>query len=384
MIEDIAPLTLGDEGLNHQIADTFAAVRESDRGWTEKIWAAIARKDGGLGIDFGLGKYANRNVMDGFGGVSRNREQWTVRASRRLAPQFDDTVVLPLRYEVIRPFEQVRFVLEKNAIQPIAYDIVFDAELPVFWEKRNRHRANGRLVHDVIRYHQPGRVTGWLELEGQRIALGDDWFAFRDHSWGMRGDAIGMVPTDLQPGAGVATNRRLLWGPWLFTRSDGTKYEIQSFFNSAGDWEYYSAYLNEGGGNQLEGRQTPIRKMTPNVRLDPKTRAFLGGTFELEFENGETRTIEVEGVGESGFHLRTAQYGGWKGGRHGSWRGENNVEGEYIPDCVAILKELGPLRDKPLRVRDGDAVGWGIQESIYTGDFPELGLGPDSDSSADL
>ena len=42
MIEDIGPFTAADEGLNHQIADTFATVRESDRGWTEKIWAATA------------------------------------------------------------------------------------------------------------------------------------------------------------------------------------------------------------------------------------------------------------------------------------------------------------------------------------------------------
>ncbi len=384
MIEDIGPFPAADEGLNHQIADTFATVRESDRGWTEKIWAAIARKDGSLGVDFGLGKYANRDVLDGFGGVSRGREQWTVRASRRLAPLFDQTEVAPLRYEVIKPFEQVRFVLEKNEVQPIAFDILFDAELPAFWEKRNRHRAGARVNHDVIRYHQPGRVSGWLDLEGQRIELGDDWFAFRDHSWGMRGDAIGAVPTDIAPGAGVASRMRLLWGPWLLTRPDGSKYEIQSFFVSNQNWEYYSGFVNEGGGNQAEGRQTAIRRMTPNVRLDPKTRAFLGGTFELEFDSGERRTVEVEAVGESGFHLRTGQYGGWKGGRHGSWRGEHSVDGEYLPDCVAALKELGPLRDKPLRIRDGDAVGWGIQESIFTGDFPELGLGPDSDSSSDL
>jgi hypothetical protein len=48
--------------------------------WTEKIWASIARTDGTLQLDFGLGKYQNRGIIDGFGGVSRGREQWTVRA----------------------------------------------------------------------------------------------------------------------------------------------------------------------------------------------------------------------------------------------------------------------------------------------------------------
>ncbi len=65
------PLLEADEGLNHQIVDTFARVGQSDRSWTEKIWAMAASRDGSLSVAFGLGKYVNRNVMDGFAGVSR-------------------------------------------------------------------------------------------------------------------------------------------------------------------------------------------------------------------------------------------------------------------------------------------------------------------------
>ena len=83
-IKDIGPLRAADEGLNHQIVDTFAVVAESDLAWTEKIWASIARTDGSLQLDFGLGRYHNRGILDGFGGVSRGHEQWTVRGSREL------------------------------------------------------------------------------------------------------------------------------------------------------------------------------------------------------------------------------------------------------------------------------------------------------------
>jgi len=47
-IDNIGRLTPADETLNHQIADTFATVVESDVGWTEKIWASLARKDGAV------------------------------------------------------------------------------------------------------------------------------------------------------------------------------------------------------------------------------------------------------------------------------------------------------------------------------------------------
>jgi hypothetical protein len=85
-IKDIGPLRAADEGLNHQIVDTFAIVAESDHSWTEKIWASIALTDGSL----------NRGIIDGFGGVSRGHEQWTVRGSRALDSAPEQTAIGPI------------------------------------------------------------------------------------------------------------------------------------------------------------------------------------------------------------------------------------------------------------------------------------------------
>ena len=43
------------------------------------------------------------------------------------------------------------------------------------------------------------------------------------------------------------------------------------------------------------------------------------------------------------------------------------------------LALLGQFRDTPIRVREGDAVGYGIMESIITGEWPDLGLTAESD-----
>jgi hypothetical protein len=45
------------------------------------------------------------------------------------------------------------------------------------------------------------------------------------------------------------------------------------------------------------------------------------------------------------------------------------------------LRTLGQLRDTPVRVREGDAVGYGITESIIGGVWPALGLTAESDHS---
>ena len=98
-------------------------------------------------------------------------------------------------------------------------------------------------------------------------------------------------------------------------------------------------------------------------------------------ESGEERTIEVEAPGGSGFFLKTVGYGDWKGHKHGRWMGPLHLDGEHIPDCWddEHLNLLGQFRDTPIRVREGDAVGYGIMESIVTGEWPELGLTAESD-----
>jgi hypothetical protein len=117
-IKDIGPLVGADEGLNHQIIDTFATLSESDLTWTEKIWGSIAKLDASMQVDCGLGKYQNRGIIDGFGGVSRGREQWTVRASRELRSAPEELAIGPVRYEIVEPLEQVRFVLVTSATSP--------------------------------------------------------------------------------------------------------------------------------------------------------------------------------------------------------------------------------------------------------------------------
>ena len=89
----IGPLGPADEGFNHQIPDTFSTVGPSDPSWTEKVCAMAAKRDGSLQLGFGLGKYTNRNVLDGYAGVSRGVEQMTVRGSRRLFPDPDLSLI---------------------------------------------------------------------------------------------------------------------------------------------------------------------------------------------------------------------------------------------------------------------------------------------------
>ena len=388
-IRDIGPLVGADEGLNHQIVDTFATISESDRSWTEKIWVSVAKADGSVQADFGLGKYHNRGILDGFGGVSRGREQWTVRGSRELRSAPEATVIGAIVYEVIDPLGSVRVRLEPNEVQPISFDVVLSGVTPPFFEERNlvRDRRSQRVDVNVVRYHQGGWATGTIMVDGETVELGGegDAFGFRDHSWGVR-QGVGVAPTDLigstrvtdgDGDGGRARSRRgiMKWTPSFFRRPDGSFYET-AIFVTGGGWDYTSAYVNEA-----DGRQALVRSAEVRMQYDPRTRFVREGELRLVMDTGAERTIEVEALGESGFFLKTASYGPWKGHIHGSWRGPLHLDGEHIADCWddEHLGLLGQFRDTPIRVREGEAVGYGIMESIVTGEWPELGLTAESD-----
>src|SRR3954467_202651 len=103
---DDGPLVAADEGFTHQIVATHAYVAQSDPSWTEKVCAMAAARDGSLQIGLGVGKYVNRNVFDGYASVSRGREQWTGRASRRLADDPSALFVGPIPAAVRRPAQK--------------------------------------------------------------------------------------------------------------------------------------------------------------------------------------------------------------------------------------------------------------------------------------
>ena len=388
MIPSIAQLTAADELFNHQIVNTHAAVATPDRAWTEKAWFTLMRKDALMQVNFGLGKYANRNLIDGFAGVQQGTQQRTVRASRVLAPNLDALAVGPLGFEVLEPFKAIRLTLAENTAQPIRFELTFHATMPAFFENRDVVVHAGRTASDVIRYHQAGTVSGWIEIDGTRHEVEpDDWFGFRDHSWGIR-EHVGLDPADLVP-ANLGTTSGSAGGNktgaayhfnWLVSkidRPDGTSYDLAYYFRDfGGDGppQFFCGYINES-----DGRQTPVLQLYPEIDYRAADRGAMRGTVTaLLAGKGKQiveRVFEIEVINpEMGFRLLPGMYGEWKGQLHGSFKGENFLDGECIDD-VNNPEKLAEtyrwqIRDRPIRIREGENTGFGDMESIILGDYP--------------
>ena len=382
MTNGIGPLGAADEAFCHQIVDTFATVGTSDLAWTEKVCAMAAAVDGSLSLGFGLGKYANRNVMDGYAGISRGVEQITVRASRRLAPEPERTVIGPVRYEVLEPLHAVRFVLEANDRQPIAFDWTFRSVVPAHLEDRSNGRTGYRVGTDLVRYHQSGVAEGWVEVDGERTEIDPEgWVSTRDHSWGVRYD-VGAPMADLEPRPQApGATFHFGWSPLVMRRPDGSRYALFLNFNRVRAPGFEQKVVM-GGVEHPDGRVERIVDLEPELRYEPVNRRLAGGRVVATMADGSRRPIDVEVVSDTGFHLGTGLYFGWDGHHHGEWRGELVVEGERVPDCTdpETARRLHQIRDTVVHVVDpvGGGEGWGNWQPIITGAHPDLGLAESS------
>jgi len=382
MVPTIAPLISADEYLNHQIANTFSAVASADHSWTEKVWFTLARKDGNLAASFGLGKYTNRNILDGFAGIQQGTQQRTIRASRVLRPAPEEYAVGPLRYEIIEPFRKIRITVAENQAQPISFDLLWSSDMPGFFENRDQVINNGRLSSDIVRYHQSGTVAGWIEVDGKRqVVKPEEWYGFRDRSWGIR-EHVGNELTDLPTGntgssAKISHDYHFNWFVSDLVRPDGTRYELAYYFREfrkPRGLDFFSAHINEQDGSQL-----PVMQVYPELTYRKSDYAVMGGriyvTLRGDGRNVIERVFEVEAVNaELGFRLNPAMYGAWKGQIHGAFKGENFLDGECIEEVNSPEKFASnrrwEIRDRPLRIREGDAVGFANIESIVIGEWP--------------
>jgi hypothetical protein len=376
----LGPLVPADETFNHQITQTFATVAQSDRSWTEKVCAMAAPRDGSIQLAFGMGKYANRGVLDAYAGVSRGVEQWTVRASRRLWPDVEATAVGPIRYDVVEPLRQVRFSLAPNDVVPISFEWTFTSAVPAALEQPEHHRSRDglRLDADIVRYHQIGTAAGWVDVGGERVDLDDDTaVSTRDHSWGVRymvGAPLDDVEDPARP-AGVATT--VMWCPVLCEREDGSRYGLHWYYqrHGFGGWERVEL---QGGVEHPDGRRETFVALVPSLRVRDDNRRLLGADLSFTTAAGETRPITVTPLGDTGFHLGAGLYFGLDDHWHGQWRGDLHVDGEHVDDCSDpdTARRIHQMRDCLVRVDDpaGGGMGWGNLQSILAGPHPDLGL----------
>ena len=138
----------------HQTNEPIRFVQTSDRNFYDRYYFNLHASSDELFMVMGMGQYPNLAVLDAFACVQRGETYRVVRASRELGDRMD-TSVGPLRVEVVKPLEELRFILEENP-HGIVADLRWRGSIPVVEEPNHFIRRHGRVFFDTSRFAQTG------------------------------------------------------------------------------------------------------------------------------------------------------------------------------------------------------------------------------------
>lgn len=306
----------------HLSSTPFGDAGTSDLRLFDRYWWAVYDPENRVHVNAGMGLYKNMDTLDGFGSVAHEGYQYNVRVSRRLRPDWETLGAGPYRQEVIRPMQTHRLVLEENEYD-IAYDLLWEASDKPFEEAPHVAIERGWLEKDYRRFYQFGTATGWVRVNGETFETGDKpWWAFRDHSFGVRPGMGGKMPTR-GPGTaeGIGSTEALLVGFALKTtdwagvwqtneRADGTAFYVDGNLFSHG------------------GRHIKIVKVEHDIEFEPGSLSFARGRFRLTDSFGEVHTMEAERFTAYVYQGYGYIDGYWDKAGLGAYRGDLLVEGD--------------------------------------------------------
>lgn len=358
-------LTKGDDFPIHQTPEPIAYAG-SDRNFYDRYFFNGYPPDGSEFVAVAFGVYPALNVADAHVAIIREGVEHCLHASRILGLERLDLAVGPIRIEVLEPLQKLKVTLERT--EGLACELVFEGRAFPIEEPRFVKRNGPRLFMDYTRLTQNVRLSGWIEVDGERRELGAGWTGTRDRSWGIR--PVGAADPQPTPGGGLSG---FFW-QWTPLNFD----DRSVFFHVNADpdgraWNTRAVVLPDGAGPE-SGWSTEAAEMR-EISLRPGTRHAAHGVLHIPMADGEAKIrLTPGGV----FLMRGIGYGGdW---RHGALKGELAVAREDIDLAAADMTapENWHIQaiSQALMELPGEApkAGIGVFEQLILGPYRPYGL----------
>jgi hypothetical protein len=264
----------------------------------------------------------------------------------------------PLAVETLEGLRRFRMILGDNP-SSLRLDLGWIASMNPHEEEHDRRESGGKVVQDITRFDQAGRVRGVLEFGGKTIKLSDDaWWGHRDRSWGTRRP----LRTDASDAAKHTT-----FAPFLFSWSVAQfpDYTLHWRFVERGPGKYsYISGEKVAPAGQPSDPGWVLERTDQEFRWDASgpIQTLKGGDIQLLFKNGERRDVSFRTRARR-WHLKGGGYGGYRGWYHGDHKGEYHCVHEvWDLSDPELLAEASTLSDHFVEWRSGDDVGYGIME----------------------
>ena len=350
-------LTKGDEYPIHQTPEPIA-FSGTYRNFYDRYFFCGYKPDGSGYFAAAFGVYPHLNVADAHFSTLREGTQHCLHASRLLGMERMDLHVGPIRIEVIEPLQIVRLVIENH--EGISADLVFTGRAAPLQEPRFTRRSGPRLFMDLTRFTQNVRVTGWVEVDGVRIAY-QDGLGTRDRSWGIR--PIGAP--DSQPVVPMMLPQFFwLWAPTNFPNVSLFAHVNED--ETGASWNSRAALAMDGAA---QGEVLHLSGEHFSVEWLADTRHARSARLDARDPSGRDHVVTWQPLAQ--FQMKGIGYGhpDWT---HGGWKGELAVAREdFRPDSLNPL-ELPNLHVQTLCTarHEGGGVssdGIGLVEQLVIG-----------------
>lgn len=366
-------LTVLDDSLWHQLPTTFDHVGTSDPRFFDRLWFAASDRYGRGALQFTMGVYQNMNVVDGGFVIIIDGKQHNLRVSRQLRPHYE-TACGPLRIEIVEPLKHIRLHVDHSGVTGV---LDWQADLPPHEEHQHYRRLHGRILEDYARYDQVGRCCGAIVIAGQPVEV-DNWWACRDHSWGVR-ERVG-VP---EPKTGERSPPTGGLFVFLFYSTDTHGGHLQVAHPADGERYLSAVTLDRATGSEAWSAKSA--EIAVAFVDETRPRRMRQAEFTVTTSRGDTVRFEVEAFG-SAVAMQGLGYGGYHDGLGlGVWRGRLHEETEtWDVSHPAEVRYADGTADRPIHriqpVRvttyspSGTSTGFGSLTFIAEGPLEAMGV----------
>jgi hypothetical protein len=347
----------------HQTAETIRHSATSDRNFYDRYYFNCHQNDGDAFAIFGYGQYPNLAVADAFMVVVHGDSHRVVRASRELGDRMDMSVG-PIRVEIVRPLEELRFIVEPNEFG-VAADLTWVGSVPAFEEPRQYIRKHGRVLFDTMRLAQTGQWSGTITTGDETFEVTPDkWWGTRDRSWGVR-------PVGEEEPAGIRTEGQMV-GMWNYAPMQFEDHSILYMVNEHTDG---TRAIEEATRiwNDPDRPTEHLGRPEHDVVITPGTRHVESSVLRFPDAPGGALEIAVTPLLDCWLMVGTG-YGIEPDWRFGMYQGPLVVQGVDV-DYVRDKDRLFGLVDQVARFEQSDgSVGYGLHEFFFIGDYERYGL----------
>ena len=356
-----------DDLIGHQLPTSFVYAGTSDPTFMERLWYSAHPVPGGdVILNIGCGYHPNRNVFDAHAGITIGTRQHNLRFSQRLGANPLSATIGPLRFQVLEGLRRHRLTLEANEAG-LSFDIEFSSALNPHEENRHTVRRNLRLQHDITRYQQSGRYSGWIKFKDTQYDLTTDtWWGQRDHSWGLRRE----LRTD--PAHPPMSEYPPHLFTWLVGQFDDCALHLFMQESEPRKPLYLTGELAFSQDQPRDG-QWVIKNVEHDLRWadDPHGQTIESGTLIVTFANGQSREFSLRAL-PARYFLKGGMYGGYRGWFQGDDKGPYHFEHDVwdLSDSKTRL-EARTLGDNVFEFREGTKKGYGIFEWWVLKGYPK-------------